>query len=148
MKPNASLKSLNVNFLVIASRPSTSLQPSSLASALLRVLPVSFSAMAMTSAPIVPRMRPRRPLANTARTPTYRLKGRPVGPPTRSDAAGDYDVLVAQYRQDRRNGGPHPRHFPVVFRLDLRRELGRGRTAGRLARSRFSGAVVRVRGSA
>ncbi len=39
MKPNASLKSLNVNFLVMASRPSTSLQPSSLASALLRVLP-------------------------------------------------------------------------------------------------------------
>src|SRR5215813_11199824 len=76
------------------------------------------------------------------------LKGRRVGPPTQSDAAGGYDVLVAQYRQDRRNGGPRPRHFPVVFGLDLRRELGRGRTAGRLARPRLSGALVRVRGSA
>src|ERR1700737_3550292 len=45
MKPKASLKSLKVNFLLMASRPSTSLQPSSLASAVLRAAPVNFSAM-------------------------------------------------------------------------------------------------------
>src|SRR5205823_716897 len=43
MKPNAALKSRNTNFLVIASRPATSLQPDSLASAALRASPVSFS---------------------------------------------------------------------------------------------------------
>src|SRR2546425_4816420 len=49
MKPKASLKSLKVNFLLMASRPATSLQPLSLASAALRALPVSFSAMICTS---------------------------------------------------------------------------------------------------
>src|SRR5215212_1419898 len=45
MKPNASLKSLNTNFRVMASRPFTSLQPESFASAALRASPVSFCAM-------------------------------------------------------------------------------------------------------
>src|SRR5208337_4740345 len=45
MKPNASLKSLNVNLRLMASRPSTSLHPASLASAAARAAPVSFSAM-------------------------------------------------------------------------------------------------------
>src|SRR6516225_8367837 len=49
MKPNASLKSRNVNFLLMASRPFTSLQPLSLASALWRAAPVNFSAMVRTS---------------------------------------------------------------------------------------------------
>src|SRR5215831_16789440 len=49
MKPKASLKSLNVNFLLMASRPFTSLQPLSLASALWRAAPVNFSAMVRTS---------------------------------------------------------------------------------------------------
>src|SRR6516165_822727 len=45
MKPKASLKSLKLNFLLMASRPATSVQPLSLARAALRALPVSFSAM-------------------------------------------------------------------------------------------------------
>src|SRR6266852_6363731 len=49
MKPKASLKSLNVNFLLMASRPFTSLQPLSLARALWRAAPVNFSAMVRTS---------------------------------------------------------------------------------------------------
>src|SRR5215468_3151377 len=49
MKPNASLKSLNANFLLMASRPFTSLQPLSLARALCRAAPVNFSAMVRTS---------------------------------------------------------------------------------------------------
>src|SRR5262249_32335722 len=43
------------------------------------------------------------------------LKGRPVGPQTQSDAAGGYDVLVAQYRQDRRNGGPRSQPLSLFF---------------------------------
>src|SRR5215213_9043657 len=43
MNPNASLKSRNTNFLVMASRPATSLQPDSFASADLRASPASFS---------------------------------------------------------------------------------------------------------
>src|SRR5262245_20493961 len=49
MKPKASLKSVNVNFLLMASRPFSSLQPLSLASALVRALPVNLSAMVRTS---------------------------------------------------------------------------------------------------
>src|SRR6266702_231296 len=49
MKPKASLKSLHVNFLLMASRPFTSLQPLSLARALWRAAPVNFSAMVRTS---------------------------------------------------------------------------------------------------
>src|SRR6202048_78823 len=45
MKPKASLKSLKLNFLLMASRALTSLQPLSVASAALRALPVNFSAM-------------------------------------------------------------------------------------------------------
>src|SRR5260370_36314061 len=45
MKPKASLKSLKLNFLLMASRPLTSLQPLSVASAALRALPVNFSVM-------------------------------------------------------------------------------------------------------
>ena len=50
MKPNAALKSANTNFFVIASRPETSLQPVSLASAALRASPDSFSRAMGTSA--------------------------------------------------------------------------------------------------
>src|SRR5690606_15192741 len=46
MKPKASLKFLNSNFRVIASRPSTSRQPESFASAALRASAESFSRMA------------------------------------------------------------------------------------------------------
>src|SRR5437879_1434789 len=49
MKPKASLKSLNTNFFVMASRSLTSLQPDSFARALLRASPVSFWAMMQTS---------------------------------------------------------------------------------------------------
>src|SRR4051812_11046969 len=49
MKPKASLKSPNTNFLVIASRPVTSLQPESLPSAVLRAAPVSFSRAMLAS---------------------------------------------------------------------------------------------------
>src|SRR5262249_61857367 len=49
MKPNAALKSWKVNVRLMASRPFTSLQPWSLASAALRALAVSFSGMVGTS---------------------------------------------------------------------------------------------------
>src|SRR5262249_62323272 len=45
MKPKASLKSRNTNFLVIASRPATSLHPASFASAALRASADSFWGM-------------------------------------------------------------------------------------------------------
>src|SRR3954468_15283785 len=62
MKPKASLKSRNTNFLVIASRPETSLQPASLARVLVRSAAVSFWAIrgkplgrdSATIAPAVP----------------------------------------------------------------------------------------------
>ena len=59
MKPKAALKSSNVNFLLMASRPLTSLQPVSLASAVLRASPVSFCAMVayLSMRPIVPESR-------------------------------------------------------------------------------------------
>src|SRR5499427_3732887 len=65
MKPKASLKSLNANFREMASRPLTSLQPASLASALLRAPPVNFSGMGLTSliGRIVPRIAVAPPLA-------------------------------------------------------------------------------------
>src|ERR1700731_2678130 len=42
MNPNAALKSLNTNFLAMASRPGASLQPCSFARAALRASPLSF----------------------------------------------------------------------------------------------------------
>jgi hypothetical protein len=45
MKPKAWLKSLNVNFLAMASRPGTSDQPVSLVMAALRASAVNFSVM-------------------------------------------------------------------------------------------------------
>src|SRR6476619_6341752 len=109
MKPNASLKSLKVNFLVMASRSFTSLQLGSLASALFRALPVSFSAMVATSRiSIVPRIALRQPLAKAIPAPTYLHESPPVDLASPNDQRqpiapslllpGGLDVLVAQYR--------------------------------------------------
>src|SRR5262249_23109789 len=109
-------------------------------------------------AAIVPRMAPRQPLAKAPRALTYLPESRRADLPPRSIgrrsmtprwiSPGGSDVLVAQYRQDRRNGGSHPRHFPVVSRLDLRCQLGSGRTGDGLAKPRLPGAPVRLRGGA
>src|SRR6516165_6078168 len=61
---------------------------------------------------------------------------------------GGPDVLVAQYRQDCRNGSSRPRHVPVVSRLDLRRQLGGGWPGDGLAKPCLPGAPVRLRGGA
>src|SRR5262245_63952811 len=100
MKPNASLKSLNVNCLVMASRPFTSLQPESLASAAVRALPVNFSAMVghLTINPIVPRIGPHEPLAKTARTPTLSARAGWLFLVADRIPPGGPDVLVPQYR--------------------------------------------------
>jgi len=57
---------------------------------------------------------------------------------------GGPDVLVAQYRQDCRNGSSRPRHVPVVSRLDLRRQLGGGWPGDGLAKPCLPGAPVGV----
>src|SRR5215475_2718575 len=149
MKPKASLKSLKVNFRVMALRSFTSPQPGSLASALLRALPVSFSAMVATSrVSIVPRIALCRPLAKAIPALTY-LRARqlilrpddqrqPIAPPLL--LPGGPDVLVAQCRHHRRNGGPRPRDLPVVSGLDFRRELGGRRRDDGVARTRVHGA--------
>src|SRR5262249_44892896 len=75
MKPNAALKSSKVKVRLMASRPFTSLQPASLASAVRRALPVNFSPMVGSSQPrIVPRIACRLPLAKAVRTPTLSMR--------------------------------------------------------------------------
>src|SRR5215813_10866439 len=145
MKPNASLKSRNVNFLLMASRPFTSLQPLSLASALLRAAPVNFSAMVGTS--WSPRLCHESPSAGHSQRRPERLPNQ-KSRAGRLVCCGGPDVLVAEYRHDRRNGGACARHFPVVSGLDFCRQLGHGRSGGGLARTRLPGAAVRVRGGA
>src|SRR5262249_5567701 len=162
MKPNASLKSRNVNCLVMASRPLASLQPGSLASALLRAVPVSFSAMVGTSwSPRLCHASP--PAGHSQRRPERlpnREESRPIGlPPPNAlidrrrrgralSSPGGPHVLVAEYRHDRWNGGACARHLPVVSGLDLRRQLGLGRGGRGLARTRPPCALVRPRGGA
>src|SRR5215472_2762053 len=158
MKPNASLKSRKVNCRVMASRFFASLQRGSLASALLRAFPVSFSAMVATSrASIVPRIALREPLAKPVAALTLH-ESPPVDPASRTINGsplrrllllpGGPDVLVTQYRHDCRNGGPRPRDLPVVSGPDFRRQLGRRRAVDGVARARLHGAPVRLRGGA
>src|SRR6516162_1978857 len=107
MKPKASLKSLNVNFLLMASRPFTSLQPLSLASALWRAAPVNFSAMVRTS--WSPRLCHESPSAGHSQRRLERL------PKSRAQPAAEGPhVLVVEYRHHRWNGGARARHLPVV----------------------------------
>src|SRR5262249_251224 len=162
MKPNASLKSRNVNCLVMASRLLASLQLLSLASALLRAVPVSFSAMVGTS--WSPRLCHESPSAGHSQRRPERLpnreENRPIGlPPPNGlidrgrggralSSPGGPHVLVAEYRHHRWNGGACARHLPVVSGLDLRRQLGLRRSGRGLARARLLGALVCVRGGA
>src|SRR5690242_16951032 len=157
MKPNASLKLRKVNCRVMASRSFASLQPGSLASALLRAFPVSFSAMAATSrVSIVPGIALREPLAKPITALTLHEarqlilrpddQRQPIATPLL--LPGGPDVLVAQYRHNRRNGGARPRDVPVVSGLDFRRKLGRRRAIDSVARARLHAAPVRLRGGA
>src|SRR5262249_61586219 len=99
MKPKASLKSWNVTLREMASRPLTSLQPSSLASALLRALPVNLSGMGVNLVD--------RPDCATNRSPAATRKGGSNGLPKCSsvDPPGGLHVLVAQHRHDPRHPG-------------------------------------------
>src|SRR5260370_6730917 len=119
MKPNASLKSLNVNFLLMASRPFTSLQPLSLARALWRAAPVNFSAMVRTS--WSPRLCHESPCAGHSQRRPERLPNREQS--RRLVCAEGPHVVVAEYRHHRRNGGAPPPQPSVVFWLEFSRPL-------------------------
>src|SRR5258705_13772026 len=73
MKPKAWWKSLNVNRLVMASRPGTSLQPISLASAAARASPVSFCAMVVPLCGIYRIVKPAIPECSSPKAVTHRL---------------------------------------------------------------------------
>src|SRR6516165_6467051 len=153
MNPNASLKSLKTNFLLMASRPATSRQPFSRASAVLRVSPESFSAIAallrlsapLDSAPHSAGAKARTALANSPSILTYRTGRRNLRKVPRPKAGldpGGGHGLVFQHRLGRRNGDPHPCDFPLFSRLDFRRQLRFGRTASGLERAAIHGAAV------
>src|ERR1700686_2956586 len=114
MKPNASLKSRNTNFLVMASRSLTSLQPASLASGALRPSLVSFCPIVLT---LINYRDPQIAWESPPATTTLvKLRTRYGGCALRGVHA-----LVREYRHDRRYGGPRPHHIPAIPGLDFRR---------------------------
>src|SRR4029077_4273465 len=136
MKPKASLKSAKTNFLVMASRSFTSLQPLSRASALLRAAPESFCAMCK-----LPGGRQQSRKCRAKSLPTKR-QDVPAG-----FLGGRYG-LVAQDRIGRRHGGPYPCDISIVSGLDFRCQLRQWRPAAGLERAFVPGAAVSVRAAA
>src|SRR5687768_5611521 len=125
MKPNASLKSRKVNFRLMALRPATSVQRSSLASAALRASSDNFCAMVRTSNEMeLATKRLHSPLANQASATTL-IHSRSLSP-------GRPHVLVAHYRHHRWHGNSRAHHLPAVPGLDLRGKLDFGRRGCRL----------------
>src|SRR5262245_24164998 len=146
MNPNASLKSLNTNRLVMASRSLTSLQPASLASAVRRASPVSFwvisaPLLSLSSAVILPRIGSGVLLAMPI--VSHYL---PIDRSTTCEVS--VHVLVPEYRLDRQHAGPRAHYLPLVTGLDLCCELRVGRRAGGLVQPRVLAAAVRLRAGA
>src|SRR4051812_29649619 len=127
MNPNAALKSLNTKRLRIASRPSASVQPSSVAVALLRASALSFWGMGTPREWVRQAMCARRlPTASAAKSASRRCDRLPDVLATRSAAHYVQRIvrevahaLVRQYWLDRRHRDPHPCHVPAVPHLDL-----------------------------
>src|ERR1700730_3731591 len=165
MNPNASLKSRKVNFLRMASRSFASLQPASLASAVLRASPLSFfaivcnlvcvtlhvvlcvilyEALALTSAAasapvIVPLAKPSTRKARTQTLPKLYCLGHRL--------RGSH-ALVPEYRYDRRHRRACAHHIPAIPGLDFRRRLCVGRARRGVDRPPVHGAAVHVRAGA
>src|SRR5690348_15664995 len=139
MKPKAWLKSAKTNFLLMASRSLTSLQPLSRPNAVLRASPESLPLIVCS-------------IAVRAASPPRRCHPRKYATKCLAIKTSWYEAfregrygLVAENRIGRGYRGPDARHVSLISRVDFRRQLRGRRPTGGLERPPFHGAAVRLR---